>query len=86
MVSASVRRFAVYSADHHDQLPLHAERWGPPTPSGSGLREPARDLSGIFKDLGYIPDPGAFCRGPSERRVLEEVRLVVYFDDQDELH
>ena len=60
--------FGVYAADHDDQLPLHAERWGPPAPVGSGLREPARELMGIFKDLGYIPDPEAFWRCPSERR------------------
>ena len=60
--------FAVYSADHKDRLPLHAERWGPPAAIGSGIREPARNLPGIFKDLGYIPDPDAFWRCPSERR------------------
>ena len=70
--------FAVYSADHKDRLPLHAERWGPPAAVGSGIREPARELMGIFKDLGYIPDPDAFWRCPSERRdFLESVDLRV---------
>ena len=69
--------FTVYSADHHDQLPLHGERWGSPAAVGSGLREPARDLPGIFKDLGYIPDSDAFWHCPSESRKLGPVGLRV---------
>ena len=67
--------FEVYSVDHNDQLPLIWERWNA-SPVGSGLREPARVLQGIFKDLGYLPDPDWIWRCPSESRVMKEVRLV----------
>ena len=62
--------FEVYSVDHNDQLPLIWERWNA-SPVGSGLGEPARMLQGIFKDLGYLPDPDRIWRCPSESRTME---------------
>ena len=75
--------FGAYSADHNDQLPLHGERWSK-SAVFSGLREPARNLPGIFKDLGYLPDPEAIWRCPSESRALKEVMLVPYAWDPEE--
>ena len=63
--------FQNHSTDHDDELPMAWERWWP-VPPGTGIREPARNLLGIFKDLGYIPDPDAFWICPSESRVMPE--------------
>ena len=69
-----------YSADHNDELPLSWERWWP-VPPGTGTREPARNVLGIYKDLGYIPDPDAFFKCPSDLRTMPDhlVLLVTNF-------
>ena len=69
--------FAVYSADHEDELPMAWERWWA-SGVGSGTREPARTILGICKDLGYIPDPDAFWICPSESRAMpDQLDLLV---------
>ena len=67
-----------YCADHGDRRPLSRERdYVDPPGTGLGIPGQERVLPGIMKDLGYIPDPDAFWRCPSESRVLGSVGLKV---------
>ena len=67
---------AAYSADHNDLRPMTWERYYI-EPPGSGVGTPGHEriLPGIMKDLGYIPDPDAFWRCPSDIRDLGPVGL-----------
>ena len=67
-----------YCTDHRDVRPLTREL-DYIDPPGTGLGTPGQEriLPGIFKDLGYLPDPDAFWRCPSDQRVLGPVGLKV---------
>ena len=69
-----------YSVDHHDQLPLSSETLSSP---GIDTDHPPRILPGIFKDLGYLPDPEAIWRCPSESRKMTTMKLLSTNDEND---
>ena len=62
-----------YSADHRDELVYCLEAWWWAAPgSGVGTAGKERNTPGIFKDLGYLPDPQAIWKCPSDSESVRE--------------
>ena len=62
-----------YSADHRDELVFSLEAWWWAAPgSGVGTAGQERNTPGIFKDLGYLPDPQAIWKCPSDSESTRE--------------
>ena len=70
-----------YSVDHKNELVFCLEAWWGVGP-GSGIAEAGkeRNTPGIFKDLGYLPDPDAIWRCPSDTREREGLSLSPFAD------
>ena len=62
-----------YSADHRDELVFSLEAWWWAAP-GSGVAKAGeeRNTPGIFKDLGYLPEPDAIWKCPSDSEFVRE--------------
>ena len=72
-----------YSTDHNNELPFAWEVfWHLPAGSGIGIPGQERYLPGILKDLGYLPDPEAIWRCPSESRQMTTMDLLVLPPDE----
>ena len=70
-----------WSADHNDQVPWAWEAWWFDSPgSGIGTSGQERNIVGIFKDGGYLPDPDAIWNCPSDDRTFEMMSLSPFTD------
>ena len=62
-----------WSADHNDQIPWAWEVWWfGAVGSGIGIPGEERNLVGILKDGGYLPDPQAIWKCPSDSEFHRE--------------
>ena len=64
--------------DHYGRMPLTFEYWWY-LPMGTGVGTPGQERiwPGIAKDLGYLPNPDAIWRCPSESRKMTALDLLV---------
>ena len=71
-------------SDHRGRMPLTFEYWWHQSiGSGIGRKGRERIWPGIAKDLGYLPDPEAVWRCPSESRKMTTMDLLARPDEID---